>query len=64
VEGSILLNWPSLGSDLVLEEAELLAPAVWAPVNGTITDDGEQRSVELRLQQGNRFFRLHDPAKP
>lgn len=58
---ALTLSWPSAYVGYTPEETSDLSSSDWAPVQGTLTDDGTTRSIIVSAIAGPNFYRLSKP---
>jgi hypothetical protein len=56
----VRLSWPSSATGFLLEETSQLKTAPWLPVSQSPELVNEAFSLQIKLPEGNRFFRLRD----
>jgi len=58
---SVSLSWPSSPAGFHLEATSNLAPAAWASVTQTPTDDGTTKTLVLSVSStAPMYYRLHE----
>ncbi len=57
---TVVLSWPATATSAVLETKSVFGGA-WSPVNGTVVEQGGQKTVTLPLGAGPSYFRLKQP---
>jgi hypothetical protein len=58
---TVTITWPASASGFVLESADSLISATWAPVTARPVTSGDQQGVQLAIEGRASFFRLHKP---
>ena len=61
--GSVVLSWPAVARDFVLQEtiADSPLPGLWTNSAATPLLSNDQQLVTFPLASGNKFFRLYRP---
>ena len=59
ISGNLLLiDWPTVSSDFVLEASPSLLPAQWIQVTNTPSQNGDEYFESIPMNDSNQFFRL------
>ena len=62
--GNFAVSWPSSATNFMLQKNLTLNSQTWSNFNGTVNDDGTNKSVSVILAAGNAFFRLLNTNGP
>jgi len=62
--GNFAVSWPSSATNFMLQKNLTLNSQTWSNFNGTVNDDGTNKSVSVIPAAGNAFFRLLNTNGP
>jgi hypothetical protein len=57
---NLLLSWPKIGTNYVLEVSSSLTTTNWSKVSASVQTLSDRYQVSLPLSSGSQFFRLHN----